>query len=149
MKDQNRGIRSSSAFAILRAVLPHGSGLGRSTQPKPVTVPAYQLPRHMHHNRAEIEGSDLCGCISCEQMFQKSEVPMWVAAGATAVCPRCDAAAVVGSGAGFQLTPELLHRAHLLLFEGMGLGTPKPRSRPADTAELTPLRSSDHSPVSA
>jgi hypothetical protein len=149
MKDQNRRIRSSSAFATLRAVVPHRSKVDRSTKPKPVTIPAHQLPRHMHHNRAEIEGSDLCGCISCEQIFQKDEVRAWVAAGATAVCPRCDAAAVVGSGAGFQLTPELLHRAHLLLFEGIGLRTPKPRSRPAGTAEVTSLRSSNRSPASA
>jgi hypothetical protein len=78
------------------------------------------LPKHMHHNRAEIQDGELCGCISCEQLFPRSEILRWVGAGTTAVCPRCDTAAVVGSGAGFQLTPELLHRAHQLLFEGAG-----------------------------
>jgi hypothetical protein len=91
-----------------------------SKKPKPVTVGAYLLPKHMHHNRAEIQDGELCGCISCEQLFQRSEILRWVGAGTTAICPRCDTAAVVGSGAGFQLTPELLRRAHQLLFEGAG-----------------------------
>jgi hypothetical protein len=91
-----------------------------SIKPKPMTVEAYLLPQHMHHNRAEIQSGDLCGCISCVQMFPPGEIRRWAGAGTTAVCPRCDTAAVVGEGAGFQLTPELLHRAHQLLFEGKG-----------------------------
>jgi hypothetical protein len=93
------------------------------SKPRP-TGDAYLLPQHMHHNRAEIEAAELCGCISCEQMFQQFEIQRWVGAGTTAVCPRCDTAAVVGSGAAFELTPQLLHRAHQLLFEGLGLRGP-------------------------
>jgi hypothetical protein len=95
-------------------------GRGHS-KPKPVTLNAHLLPKHMHHNRAEIEAAEQCGCISCEQMFQRGDIRRWVAAGTTAVCPRCNIAAVVGSGAGFALTPQLLRRAHQLLFEGLGL----------------------------
>ena len=96
------------------------SGASVSKKPRPVTLGAYLLPKHTHHNRAEIQDGELCGCISCEQLFQRNEILRWVGAGTTAICPRCDTAAVVGSGAGFQLTPELLHRAHQLLFEGAG-----------------------------
>jgi hypothetical protein len=88
---------------------------------KALVVDAYLLPQHIHHNRAEIECGHLCGCIFCEQLFQPTEIRRWVGAGTTAICPRCDTAAVVGSGAGFELTPQLLNRAHRLLFEGMGL----------------------------
>jgi hypothetical protein len=89
-------------------------------KPKAITVGAYLLPKHMHHNRVEIQSGELCGCIFCEQFFPQSEIVRWVGAGTTALCPRCDTASVVGSGAGFELTPELLHRAHQMLFEGMG-----------------------------
>lgn len=89
-------------------------------KPKAITLGAYLLPKHMHHNRAEIQGGEQCGCLFCEQFFPRSEILRWVGEGTTAICPRCDTASVVGSGAGFDLTPELLHRAHQMLFEGMG-----------------------------
>jgi hypothetical protein len=111
---------SPAMLAGLMRAFPARAPMRDLRKPKPIIVEAYLLPQHMHHNRAEIQSGELCGCISCEQMLQRDEIRLWVAAGTTAVCPRCDSAAVVGSGAGFQLTPELLHRAHLLLFEGMG-----------------------------
>lgn len=122
MEDRaNANFSSGMLAALLRAwSRTTKGGASESKKPKPITLGAYLLPQHMHHNRAEIQGGELCGCIFCEQLFQQSEILRWVGAGATAVCPRCDTAAVVGSGAGFQLTPELLHRAHQLLFEGAG-----------------------------
>jgi hypothetical protein len=146
MRNQKSGTASSGVLSTLFSAFP-AQRAARSSSNLKRAIPAYQLPRHMHHNRAEIESADLCGCISCERIFQTKEIRMWVAAGATAVCPRCNAAAVVGSGAGFQLTPDLLHRAHLLLFDGLGLRTAKPRSKPADVSDLTPL--SPSTPVSA
>jgi uncharacterized paraquat-inducible protein A len=91
-----------------------------SIKPKPITLEAYLVPQHMHHNRAEIQAGELCGCIRCEQIFPRGKIRRWVSAGTTAICPRCDTAAVVGSAAGFQLTPQMLRRAHQLLFEGKG-----------------------------
>ena len=119
MKDQPTGFSSGMLAALLRALPAQAPGRG-SNKPKPITVEAYLLPQHMHHNRAEILTAELCGCISCEQMFPRGEIRRWVGAETTAVCPRCNTTAVVGSGAGFQLTPELLHRAHLMLFQGTG-----------------------------
>jgi hypothetical protein len=122
MEDRANGISSPGLLATLMRALSTGNRMEtrETTKPKPITVDAYLLPRHMHHNRAEIQGSELCGCIACEQMFSRGEIRRWVGAGTTAMCPRCDTAAVVGSGAGFELTPQLLKRAHQLLFEGMG-----------------------------
>jgi hypothetical protein len=117
MKDQVSGISSGFLAALMRS-FPAQEPTRDSRKPKPITIEAYLLPQHMQHNRAEIQEGELCGCIWCEQRFSASEIQTWVAAGNTAVCPRCDTTAVVGSGAGFQLTSELLHRAHLLLFEG-------------------------------
>jgi len=121
MEDRANAPSSSTLAALWRAwSTTIRKGPDESKKPKAITVGAYLLPKHMHHNRAEIQGGELCGCIFCEQIFQGSEILRWVGAGNTAVCPRCDTASVVGSGAGFQLTPQLLHRAHQLLFEGMG-----------------------------
>jgi hypothetical protein len=87
---------------------------------KPVSIEAHRLPQHMHHNRAEIQAGERCGCICCEQLFPAREIQKWVGGGTTALCPRCETASVVGSGAGFELTPQLLRRAHQMLFEGRG-----------------------------
>jgi hypothetical protein len=144
---KNQKSRTSGLLATLRSALPPQRAAESSSNPQ--SLAAYQLPRHMHHNRREIENSSVCGCISCEQMFSKDEIRTWVAAGATAVCPHCDAAAVVGLGGAFEFTSELLHRAHLLLFEGMGLRIRKPGSKLADPAELMPLRASRRSAASA
>ena len=115
------GIPSSGVLTTLMRTWSATRTVAReSIKSKPITVEAYLLPQHMHHNRAEIQSGDLCGCISCVQMFPRGEIRRWSGAGTSAVCPRCDTAAVVGAGAGFQLTPELLHRAHQLLFEGKG-----------------------------
>jgi hypothetical protein len=120
MKNPVSECPSSMLVALLRS-FPERVPARDLSKPKPITVEAYLLPQHMHHNRSEIQAGEVCGCIACEQMFPKGEIRKWVGAGVTAVCPRCDTAAVVGSGAGFQLTWQLLRRAHQLLFEGMGL----------------------------
>jgi hypothetical protein len=119
MKDDVQGFSSAVLTTLMRS-FPARVPARDSCKPKPIPVEAYLLPQHMHHNRAEIQSGESCGCISCEQMFHRCEIRRWVGAETTAVCPHCDTAAVVGLGAGFQLTPELLHRAHLLLFEGRG-----------------------------
>lgn len=134
MKGRSNEVLPSSVVRTMSRAWSAALGIGAHEQRRPQAIAsgAHLLPRHMHHNRAEIEAAaGLCGCISCEQMFPKSEIRRWVGAGTTAVCPRCDTAAVVGSGAGFELTPELMHRAHQLLFEGLGL----PRQFPSRASQ--------------
>ena len=93
----------------------HGAHARRTSDPvaekQPVSsVDAYLLLEHTRANRAEIERSNVCGCIYCEQLYRPAEIAGW--AGETAVCPRCGRKMVVGSGAGIPLTRELLHRSH-------------------------------------
>jgi hypothetical protein len=78
-------------------------------------VDGYRLLAHTRQNRAEISRSEVCGCLYCEQLYPPGEIAGW--AGETAVCPRCGQKTVVGSGAGMELTRELLHRSH-----AVGLG---------------------------
>jgi hypothetical protein len=121
MQSEAGGPTSSGLRATLMRTWSAGRVVAReSIKPKAIPLEAYLLPRHTHHNRAEIQRGDLCGCISCEQMFARTEIRDWVGGGSTAVCPRCAATAVVGAGAGFQLSRQLLNRAHQMLFEGRG-----------------------------
>jgi hypothetical protein len=76
------------------------------------SVDAYLLQAHTQGNRAEIERSEMCGCVHCEQLYRPGEIAGW--AGETAVCPRCGRMTVVGSGAGFVLTRELLRQSRAL-----------------------------------
>jgi hypothetical protein len=80
-------------------------------------VDTYLVAEHMRHNRAEIERSETCGCVHCEQLYRPAEVTGWVEDD-TAVCPRCGVSAVVGSAAGLALTRELLRRARAVQFPG-------------------------------
>ena len=122
MEDRAKDISSSSVLAVLLRAWSTTirNGVSEPKKPKAITLGAYLLPKHMHHNREEIQGGEQCGCISCEQFFPRSEIVRWVGEGTTAICPRCGTASVVGSGAGFVLTPQLLRRAHEMLFQGMG-----------------------------
>jgi hypothetical protein len=115
-------VHSSSGrlSALLRAWSTTRKAASPPKKSKAITLGAYLLPKHMHHNRAEIQSGERCGCIFCEQFFSPIEILRWVGEGTTALCPRCGTASVVSSGAGLELTPELLHRAHQMLFDGMG-----------------------------
>ena len=143
MEDRVDNSLSSMLAALLRAwSTAIRKGPGEPSKPKAITLGAYLLPKHMHHNHAEIQGSGRCGCIFCEQFFPPSEIRRWVGEGTTAICPRCDTASVVGSGAGFELTTELLHRAHQMLFEGAG--ATRLEIRRPDRARVTYPTGADH-----
>ena len=79
---------------------------------------------HCSGHRDEILRSDLCGCFYCLATFPPTEVRDWVdwpfdqpgAPGRTALCPRCSIDAVIGSEAGYPLTPDFLGRMHSHLF---------------------------------
>jgi len=66
------------------------------------------------YHRTEIERSELCGCFYCETTFLPSAIERWIdpqgedGGGQTAMCPRCGIDAVIGSGSGHAITPELL-----------------------------------------
>ena len=72
--------------------------------------------RHSSVHRDEILASDVCGCFYCRQTFPPSEIEEWVderdGVGRTALCPRCGIDSVIGSRAGFALTPEFLREMY-------------------------------------
>ena len=72
------------------------------------------LRRHTRANRAELEESEVCGCIHCERVYSPIDILRWVEDrdGETAVCPHCGTDAVVGSACGIPITPSVLRRTH-------------------------------------
>jgi hypothetical protein len=71
--------------------------------------------KHSIRNRSAIERSERCGCFYCRAIFAPGEITEWVDGGeadlqlgVTALCPRCGIDSVLPSGAGIEITPELL-----------------------------------------
>ena len=71
-----------------------------------------QAHGHSLRNRAEIEKSEKCGCFSCVEIFDASEVQSWADNNETAVCPYCGIDAVIGDASGVQLSEELLNQMY-------------------------------------
>ena len=75
---------------------------------------------HSSNHRAEIEGSKICGCFHCIQVFPPSEIVAWTglgeasledletAEGTTALCPRCGSESVIGDGSGYRIDVKFL-----------------------------------------
>jgi hypothetical protein len=76
--------------------------------------------RHSSGHRDEILASELCGCFYCCKTFLPSEIEDWIDEkddiGTTARCPRCGIDSVIGSQAGFALTPEFLREMKRYFF---------------------------------
>lgn len=64
--------------------------------------------RHSFYNREEIEQSKVCGCFYCLEVFQPSEVNLWMDDLSTAICPRCGVDSVLGSQSGFPIETKFL-----------------------------------------
>lgn len=64
--------------------------------------------RHSAFNRVEVLKSAECACFRCLSRFEPTEIRQWIDTGQTAVCPRCDMDAVIGSESGYELAAELL-----------------------------------------
>lgn len=77
------------------------------------------------NHRKQVEASLVCGCYHCLKTFAPSLIFEWTepsqeGLGQTAICPHCGTNAVVGSNAGFPLTPEFLEAVNLhWFFEGI------------------------------
>jgi hypothetical protein len=72
--------------------------------------------KHCIRNRDEVESSERCGCFYCGLTFVPAQILEWVnetnGSGQTALCPECGIDAVIGSAAGYPLTPEFLAAMH-------------------------------------
>ncbi len=77
---------------------------------------------HTHSSRRdELLASELCGCFYCCQTFPTLEIENWINEGGkgafTAVCPRCEIDAVIGSKSGFPITHRFLRDMHKYWFK--------------------------------
>lgn len=85
--------------------------------------------RHASSNRAEIDGSAVCGCFYCMQTFAATEVTAWTGfdlsdiddpvamRAATALCPACGSESVIGDQSGFTINHHFLALMHEAWFE--------------------------------
>lgn len=65
-----------------------------------------------HRNRAVVEASTLCGCITCGNTIEPVAITRWNGGDDTnAVCPFCGVEAVIGDASGLPLTKEFLAEA--------------------------------------
>lgn len=64
------------------------------------------------HNRAEIEGSQECGCFYCGALFSPKAIAEWWDDDDSAVCPGCGIDAVIGNASGFPITAEFMDKMH-------------------------------------
>ena len=64
--------------------------------------------KHSKGHRAEVLGSEQCGCFYCGAVFAPDDIVEWVHGGDRALCPKCSIDSVIGSKAGYPLTPEFL-----------------------------------------
>ncbi len=104
-----------------------GIGVKRSPRPpnalgEPTMVNLLAAHRHASHNRSEIEGSTLCGCFCCVQVFAPSEIVAFAGLdaadfanpdslkGGTALCPRCGSESVIGDRSGYRIDAQFLGR---------------------------------------
>ncbi len=79
----------------------HGDPLRRSHR---------RAAEHTINNGEELLASNRCGCFSCGSTFPPMRIHTWLrdSRDRTALCPECDADAVIGDASGYPLTPEFL-----------------------------------------
>ncbi len=72
---------------------------------------------HSINNRDELMNSKVCGCFFCEEIFEPSEIEVWIEdTSGTAMCPYCCVDSVIGDKSGFPITKEFLHMMYMKWF---------------------------------
>ena len=72
----------------------------------------YKAQDAARNHRKEIEPSEVCGCISCQEIFPPSEIKKWWSEGKDACCPHCGLTCVViGSASGLPIDKYYLGMA--------------------------------------
>lgn len=74
--------------------------------------PHIKAHEHCSLHRAEVERSSHCGCFYCFATFPPAEISQWIDDDLTALCPKCEVDAVIGTASGFPITQEFLTRMH-------------------------------------
>lgn len=92
--------------------------------------------RYVSNNWLQIEGSRVCGCCVCLQMFPPAEIVGWTGldmnnvddpaavARQTAMCPRCGSEAVLPDQCGFPVNAQFLARMNEAWFQRTVLRRP-------------------------
>ena len=68
-------------------------------------------------HRVQLTASKLCGCFRCLAVFGHAEIRKWTQHKNSALCPRCDAEAVIGDASWPGLTRQTLEIMHQRWFE--------------------------------
>jgi hypothetical protein len=63
--------------------------------------PEIEAHSHCSDNRDALTVSEAAGCFYCCEVFQPSEIDVWVDDGRCAICPRCGIDSVIGTASGF------------------------------------------------
>lgn len=63
-----------------------------------------EAPKMSMKNKNSIQASVFCGCYSCLNIFNPSEITQWTDNSQTAICPKCNVDSVLP-----QINPELTH----------------------------------------
>ena len=76
------------------------------------TADIIRAHRHSIRHREALLASERCGCFYCGAIFPPADIKDWTddweGVGQTARCPRCGIDSVIGSEAGYPVTPEFL-----------------------------------------
>ncbi len=95
--------------------------------------------RAVSNNWVQIQGSKLCGCCSCVQMFPADEIVAWTGLDMhnvddpkaidqqTALCPRCGSEAVIGDKSGYPINAQFRGRMNEAWFQRTTSRKPAPK----------------------
>ena len=71
-----------------------------------------QFPTLAIKNRQLVEQSTNAGCFHCLKIFNVSEIKDYTDNDKTVICPLCGVDSVVGDMCGFELSEDILKKAH-------------------------------------
>jgi hypothetical protein len=71
-----------------------------------------QFPILSMKNRKLVEQSTSAGCFHCMKIFDVKEIKEYTDQDKTVICPLCGVDSVVGNMCGFELTEDILKKAH-------------------------------------
>jgi hypothetical protein len=96
--------------------------------------------RYISNNWLQVQGSTLCGCCKCVQIFRADEIVGWTGLDIdnvedpqaverqTAMCPKCGSEAVLADKSGFPINLDFLGRMNEAWFQRTMIKSLKPKT---------------------
>jgi hypothetical protein len=96
--------------------------------------------RYTSNNWGSIQGSKVCGCCNCVEVFAADEIVAWTGLDVhnvddpkavekqTAMCPRCGSEAVLGDKTGYPIDAQFLGRMNEAWFQKTLIRATKPKT---------------------